>query len=486
MECPVCGRTIQNNTKFCKYCGNALIKAHPKQSNTQLCPLCGTSLKPGISFCTQCGTPVIQKEGVIEEHPKRRNHFLPIVILFFLLSASLLFYISLKKGLIPINIPFFSDYTTQNSQADDESGAKGELSDHGEEAATAYSDYSGEASSNSTDGDNHTEDVSSSIMGSRTTIDKEIELGKYTLSYFGHNTVYTNHDVPVALFCPDEQGQNEYKRSYYYMNGELIFSEYAGDDLHQFFFDQGELIRWAYYSNPIVDSTVTNYDSENTEPYMKWEEQVLEESDELLGEWETSAAATSVSHVNHNDSLSPFYGIWIFASEDRDEAENRKKDAISKGFAAEILVTTDWSNLNDQKWFVVTTGIYQNEKAAKDELNHVLDSYPDAYIKYTGNFVQDYIISDSDKRYIETSELVDLSRMEVRTAINELYARHGRKFNDQSIQSYFDSKSWYKPQIDPDDFSDDVFNDFEIRNKEILVEWEIDHGWREGKSANNP
>ena len=76
--------------------------------------------------------------------------------------------------------------------------------------------------------------------------------------------------------------------------------------------------------------------------------------------------------------------------------------------------------------------------------------------------------------------------MEVRTAINELYARHGRKFTDKSIQSYFDSKSWYRPQIDPNDFSEEVFNDFETRNKEVLVDWEINHGWREGAAVDNP
>lgn len=500
MECPACGRTIKNNSKFCQYCGTTLIKARSKQNiKTQPCPVCGASLKPGISFCTQCGTPVKRPGSETEEnHSKRRKKILPIVILFFLLlSGCLLFLVSIKSGLISIKLPLFSEHTTQSSQVDDGSSDRSELNDHADAGTTAPSDNSNdsavsEVASNSEETTSSKdvdpiEELSSSIMRSRNTIDKEIELGKYTLSDFGNNKLYSNHDVPVALFCPDEQGQNGYKRSYYYMEGGLLFAEYAGNDLHQFYFNNGELIRWSYCPNPRIDSSITNYDNENTEPYIQWEEQILEESQELLEEWEKAKTAViSDSSTNNNDNLRSFYGIWIFASKDRNEAENSKKEATSKGFVAEIFETTDWGNLNDNNWFVVTTGIYQDENDAKNALNHVLEYYPDAYIKFSGTFIHDYIIPDSDQRYIGPSELVDLSRMEVRTAINELYARHGRKFTDKSIQSYFDSKSWYKPQIDPNDFSEEVFNDFETKNKEVLVDWEINHGWREGSAVDNP
>ena len=40
--------------------------------------------------------------------------------------------------------------------------------------------------------------------------------------------------------------------------------------------------------------------------------------------------------------------------------------------------------------------------------------------------------------------------------INEIYAKHGRKFKTDSIQKYFDSKSWYQPKVEPDDFDSRV------------------------------
>ena len=91
---------------------------------------------------------------------------------------------------------------------------------------------------------------------------------------------------------------------------------------------------------------------------------------------------------------------------------------------------------------------------------------------------EDYILPGSDTRYISESELSGLTREEVCTAINELYARHGRRFNGTSWQAYFDSKSWYVPMVDPDDFSESVFNNYELENKKTLVKWEEDHGWR--------
>lgn len=56
-----------------------------------------------------------------------------------------------------------------------------------------------------------------------------------------------------------------------------------------------------------------------------------------------------------------------------------------------------------------------------------------------------YIIADSSTRLITEAELEGMSIRSLRRARNEIYARHGRKFNDDSLQSYFNSCSWYKP-----------------------------------------
>lgn len=90
----------------------------------------------------------------------------------------------------------------------------------------------------------------------------------------------------------------------------------------------------------------------------------------------------------------------------------------------------------------------------------------------------DYVFPDSNTSYISESELGGLSQQDVRASINEIYARHGLQFEDEFWKSYFESKSWYKPSVAPEDFSNSVFNYHELKNIEILVNWESDRGWR--------
>lgn len=82
----------------------------------------------------------------------------------------------------------------------------------------------------------------------------------------------------------------------------------------------------------------------------------------------------------------------------------------------------------------------------------------------------EYILPDSDQRVYSEDELLYLSSDDIQMAINEIYARHGRKFDDKSIQEYFNSKSWYWGTVEPDDFSDSVLSDVEKRNLQILTE----------------
>ncbi len=51
-----------------------------------------------------------------------------------------------------------------------------------------------------------------------------------------------------------------------------------------------------------------------------------------------------------------------------------------------------------------------------------------------------------------------------RMAINEIYARRGRKFQTQDLDAYFSSKSWYNGTIDADHFDEKVFNAYEKEN----------------------
>lgn len=55
---------------------------------------------------------------------------------------------------------------------------------------------------------------------------------------------------------------------------------------------------------------------------------------------------------------------------------------------------------------------------------------------------------------------------------NEIYARHGRMFNDQELQEYFQRQKWYVPQTASNDFDTSCLNEVEKYNVELIRTYE--------------
>ena len=79
-----------------------------------------------------------------------------------------------------------------------------------------------------------------------------------------------------------------------------------------------------------------------------------------------------------------FYGIWVYASKDRREAEEFVAQ-MSESLDGKIFITTDWENLNDEMYYVVSAGQYDSKDDAKLKLDEIKKIYSNAYIKYSGN-----------------------------------------------------------------------------------------------------
>lgn len=84
----------------------------------------------------------------------------------------------------------------------------------------------------------------------------------------------------------------------------------------------------------------------------------------------------------------------------------------------------------------------------------------------------EYIIWDSAERNLTDEDLASLTLREINYAKNEIYARHGRKFDSQELRNYFESKSWYEGKISPEDFDEGILNDCERANAAKLREKE--------------
>ena len=96
---------------------------------------------------------------------------------------------------------------------------------------------------------------------------------------------------------------------------------------------------------------------------------------------------------------------------------------------------------------------------------------------YEDEIAAQYILPQSSEEYLSEDAVEILSREECRIARNEIYARHGRRFNDKQLQDYFDACSWYEGTISPEDFSEDILNEVEKANLQMIAEYEEEMGY---------
>lgn len=113
-----------------------------------------------------------------------------------------------------------------------------------------------------------------------------------------------------------------------------------------------------------------------------------------------------------------------------------------------------------------------------EESSEDLDYYDDSDLSEDSDNYADsseeneYVLPDSDKRKLKKSDLKGLSKEELRIARNEIYARHGRMFDDKKLQKYFDSQSWYEGTVPASEFSEDVLSSVEKKNVAFIRQFE--------------
>ena len=137
----------------------------------------------------------------------------------------------------------------------------------------------------------------------------------------------------------------------------------------------------------------------------------------------------------------------------------------------------------DQKSMYVLK--YTTQKENKEKLAR------DVYIRYADNTlmastesvytpsdykIDGYIFYDSDSRYLQKSELKNLSEEEVLIALNELYARRGYQFQtNQFLIDHFNNCDWYQGKDTNQAVVEKRFNKYERKNKNMLVTYEKEH-----------
>lgn len=199
-------------------------------------------------------------------------------------------------------------------------------------------------------------------------------------------------------------------------------------------------------------------------------------------------------HSNGNkqyNKLNDVYWYIRFNSLMVDEAGNVSVDITnyntpSNSFVISSNIAKSWWSEKDWHYY----GYETVNKLYADAVTSNIDSFnhednvdeslaPETVQEENESSSEDgYVLNNSDTERLNKEDLDGLSAQDCKIARNEIYARHGRKFKDRELQEHFDSCDWYEGRIEPDDFKETELSEIEIANKDLIVEYEKEKGYR--------
>ena len=171
---------------------------------------------------------------------------------------------------------------------------------------------------------------------------------------------------------------------------------------------------------------------------------------------------------------------------------------VKKNEEAKLVAAADTEYMKKQKQDIEQQEGSQEEKSTEESLNieEFLDSATDsdkntnaeADSEVSEADAKVYLVQGNEKssnRYEKADHLSyttvtkytlqDLSILDsygLKITRNEIFARHGRMFNDQELQEYFKRQQWYVPQIAANDFDTSCLNEVEKYNVNLISVYE--------------
>ena len=155
--------------------------------------------------------------------------------------------------------------------------------------------------------------------------------------------------------------------------------------------------------------------------------------------------------------------LEMIKASDIENAENSEAKENNK-----VESKKNEEELNNKNEAVDSKKIENNDKIEDNPVEEEIEEN----IEDTAN--AGYIISYSDTRYLSQQDLMGMNKGTLRAARNEIYARYGRKFKAKDLQDYFNSKSWYHPTIEADQFTDNMLSETEKYNANLIKEAETE------------
>ena len=444
MFCPICGTKLEENAKECFTCGYCLNHSDKNEKNTTndsqtkcptcgsvigendtICPICSTTIEkipePENSFDKICEKKTEQKVSVNQTKSKKKiiNIFLTVIIIFIIVI--LLFFVLKSKKSNTINDTskeLSPKQTQENTNTENDTLTKNDTNT--EDDTVAKKDTNINNSTNTED------DMQTANMD----------------RYLGYWNIANNTDKELTI---QKITDNTVQFSLWYYRLDSIENVVASLDNNIAHFSTGtgeESIKGTltFQKNSISVKII-----QTERVYMPVETMLFKERHEESWQKTSSSMQYSIkitnTPVNVYDGPGYSYSI-VDTITDKGTCTIAEKVQDNEGYVwAKLTSGIGWINL---------------EETTAEEVQGY----------------SEYILPDSATRLLTYDDIKDLSSKQLKLARNEIYARHGRKFDDDEIRTYFESQSWYNGTIKSKDFSESMLSKIEKKNVAFIKKYE--------------
>jgi len=219
-----------------------------------------------------------------------------------------------------------------------------------------------------------------------------------------------------------------------------------------------------YFDDSIIDYVLYVYQilSENGEytyePYAEYKLFWLDTSKEM-------------TLLSQNNDCSEIGVVFCHTWKIKQEEETVSIKIEWKDSKWKITDMSQW--YNDFCYYHIKNASFEPEYFTKEQAEKIVENYG---IDEAGNYISlvagtdadGYVLKDSSTQLLSEQDIKGLSRFEMYIAVQEIYARHGKKFNDPVLYNHFSGQHWYKPYNKV--FSREELSEIENFNIKILAE----------------
>lgn len=412
MYCRHCGKQIKDEALFCTYCGQAVKKTAPSVDNTAKAPAGAQVQTPvRVQSETPAGAQVQTPVGEQVEKPQKQNKLVAILICVI--------------ALLVVVIIAVGAYFVLGNRNDSES------------QRTAWED---DEDSDRDDGDD--EDADEREDGTESSVET------------------TEESATVAATA----GELDVTQLY----GLIETLCWNGNPIQSILEEPAEFCNFFMMSS-IRDVTVEQRILEMySDAYQKDYYICMTEGDvqdylrNSIGLGEMSAlfeAASYEGYSSYEDGVFTMVG-WDTGDYWVDEPMITE---VRQASDTEIVVSGEIRNGTGQS---SKTSFFEITMAANP------DSIWSGYTLTAITRWDTYILPYVDSTYLTQTDIMNLDEEYLRLARNEIYARHGRMFDDEGLQNYFGTCNWYAGTIPASEFDDTFLNEYELANRDLIVQYE--------------